>query len=345
MRVLITGGGGFLASAIIERLVARGDEVRSFARCRYPRLDGLGVQQVQGDLADAEAVATAAKGCGLVLHVAARAGYWGPFQEYYRTNVTGTANVLAACRRWGIPKLVYTSTPSVVFNGQDLEGVNESVPYARHFAAAYPHTKALAEQLVLRANGPDLATTALRPHLIWGPGDNHLLPRFLARARAGRLRRVGHRPNRVDAVFIDDAAAAHLLAADRLAPGSVTAGKAYFISQGEPVPLWDLVNRLLELFDLPPVTKGISSRQAYALGAFFETAYKLFRLKGEPPMTRFLALELSRSHWFDLSAARRDLRYEPKVPLEEGLRRVKESYPLCCQASSAERPAARSFPS
>src|SRR5262249_3271763 len=157
------------------------------SRRRYPVLDALGVTQHQGDVADPIAVQRAAAGCDILFHVAAKAGAWGPYREYNRANVVGTENVLAACRKHGVRRLVYASSPSVVFGGRDMEGVNEAVPYPARYEAHYPHTKAIAERLVLAANRPDLATVALRPHLIWGPGDNQLVPRILARARAGRL--------------------------------------------------------------------------------------------------------------------------------------------------------------
>src|SRR5262249_15568037 len=284
--------------------------VRSFSRTDYPELRTLGVDVQQGDLADANAVSAATKGCDIVLHVAARAGIWGPYGDYYRTNVVGTENVLAACRRWGIARLVYTSSPSVIFNGNDMEGVDESVPYPEHFEAHYPATKAEAERLVLKANGADLATVALRPHLIWGPGDPHLVPRILARARAGQLRRIGRANKLVDCLYIDNAVEAHLLAADRLFPCAPVAGTAYFISPGEPVPLWDLINRILDAAGLSPVTHSVPFLVAHAAGWLLEKMHELRSDSREPRMTRFLARELSTAHWFDIRAARRDLGYE-----------------------------------
>lgn len=322
MRALVTGGGGFLGGAIVRKLVARGDSVRSLARGDYPALRDLGVETARGDLADPAAIARATEGCDVVFHVAAKAGVWGPYADYFRVNVEGTRNVIAACRARGVPRLVYTSSPSVVFNGRDMENADESAPYPAYHEAAYPATKAEAERLALSANGPDLAVVALRPHLIWGPGDNHLVPRLLARARAGRLRRIGTVPKLVDSVYIDNAAAAHLLAADRLTPGSPVAGKPYFISQGEPLPVWDLVNRILDAAGLPPVDRSAPSWAAYLAGAACEGVYKVLGIASEPPMTRFLARELATAHWFNIDAARRDLGYEPGVSIEEGLRRL-----------------------
>ncbi|MGH7171911.1 MAG: NAD-dependent epimerase/dehydratase family protein [Gemmataceae bacterium] len=322
MNALVTGGGGFLGAAIVRRLRERGDAVHSFSRRRYPALDVLGVTQHQGDLADAIAVSRAAADCDIVFHVAAKAGVDGRYRDYHRANVLGTANVLTACRHHGIARLVYTSSPSVVFTGCDMAGVEESVPYAAHYEAAYPQTKAIAERMILQASGPLMATVALRPHLIWGPGDNHLIPRILARARAGRLRRIGVESKLIDHVFIDDAANAHLLAADRLVPRSPITGKAYFITQGEALPLWDLVNRILHAAGLGPATRSIPAGLAYAAGGIMEMIYGVFWPCEEPPLTRFVARELATAHWFDIAAARRDLGYEAMVSLDEGLRRL-----------------------
>jgi nucleoside-diphosphate-sugar epimerase len=267
-------------------------------------------------------VTAAAEGCDAVLHVAGKAGVWGRYDDYYATNVTGTVNVLTACRVLGIRRLVYTGTPSVVHTGRDIEGGNESLPYATRFLGPYPETKAAAEKKVLSANGPDFATVALRPHLIWGPGDPHLIPRLLTRARAGKIRRVGDRNVTVDVTYVDNAAAAHVLALDQLDVDSPIAGRPYFITNGEPVDLYGFINRILATAKLPPVEKSVSVRKAKLAGWVLEKVYSLLKLTGEPAMTRFLASQLSTSHWFDISAARRDLGYEPRVSLEEGLKRL-----------------------
>ncbi len=322
MKALVTGGGGFLGMAIVRALRARGATVRSLSRQTYPALQALGVEQISGDLSDAKAVSNAAEGCEVVFHVGAKAGIWGEYSLYHQANVVGTENVIAACRAHGISKLVYTSSPSVVFNGQDMEGVDESLPYPANFKSSYSQTKALAEQRVLAANGPTLSTVALRPHLIWGPGDNHLLPRLIARAKSGQLRRIGAQTKRVDTVYIDNAADAHLLAADALAPNAACAGKAYFISNGEPIGLWEMVNRMLAAAGLPPVTRTVPVPMALALAWCFETVAKVTRSQHEPRLTRFVVSEMSTAHWFNITAARRDLGYEPKVSLDEGLRRL-----------------------
>lgn len=324
MNAVVTGGGGFLGGAVVRLLRQRGDTVRSFTRSAYPWLDELGVEQSLGDLSDPTAVERAVNGCDVVFHVAAKAGVWGRYADYFGTNVAGTRNVLAACKKLGVRRLVYTSTPSVVHAGGDVEGANESLPYPKHFDAYYPQTKALAEREVLAANGSDLATVALRPHLIFGPGDPHLVPRIIESARKGKLKRIGTRPVKVDVTFIDNAAQSQLDAADRLDVGTAPAGKAYFVSNGEPVELWPFVDRILGEANLPPLTKTVSAWKARLAGRVLELVYWLFRLPGEPPMTRFVANQMSTSHWYDISAARRDLGYSPRVSVDDGLKRLGE---------------------
>ena len=313
----------FLGQYITRQLVARGDKVRSLARGNYPFLAQFGVESVQGNIQDAAAVEQACRGVDAVFHVAALAGIWGKWQAYYGNNVLGTRNIIAACRKNDVPRLIYTSSPSVTFAASDQCGIDESTPYPTRWLAHYPQTKALAEQEVLAASGGDLLTCALRPHLIWGPGDQHLIPRLLARARAGQLRRVGDGKNVIDAVFVENAAAAHLLAADRLQPESSVCGKAYFITNGEPVNCWNWINEILTLAGVEPVTKSVSYRAAYAAGAVLEGIWKLTGRTDEPRMTRFLAAQLATSHYFNITAARRDLGYEPAISMAEGMQRLR----------------------
>ncbi len=323
MHALVTGGGGFLGLYIVEQLVARGDTVRVLCRGKYGRLDELGVECLSGDVRDASAVSSACAGVDAVFHVAAVSGIWGPWSHYHGINTVGTENVIAACRTHCVPRLIYTSSPSVIYDGRDHRNANESLPYPSRYLCHYPHTKALAERAVLAANGAGgLATVALRPHLIWGPRDNHLIPRLIGRARAGKLKRVGAGNNLISMSYVENAAHAHLLAADRLGPGSPVAGQAYFINEPEPVNLWGWVNELLALAGMAPVTKSISAGAAYAAGAVLETAYKLLHLPGEPLMTRFLAQQLSGTHSYDVSKATRDFGYQPIVTVSEGLRRL-----------------------
>ena len=322
LTALVTGGGGFLGLAVVEQLLARGDRVRSLARGAYPGLAALGVEVLRGDLRDAQVVGQACAGCDVVFHVAAKAGIWGRYAAFYEPNVRGTQHVLAGCREQGVPRLVYTSSPSVVFDGRSMEGANESVPYPRRHHSHYAATKALAEQAVLAANGTTLRTLALRPHLIWGPRDNHLVPRIVSQGLAGTLRRVGDGTNRVDTTYIDDAARAHLLAADALETNPRVAGRPFFISQGEPTALWEMVDAILAAAGLPPLTGSVPRVVAWSGGALLEAAYAMLGLKGEPRMTRFVARELSTSHWFDITAARTELGYEPAISIQEGLQRL-----------------------
>jgi nucleoside-diphosphate-sugar epimerase len=317
-RVLVTGGGGFLGAAICRQLLARGDQVRSLARGDYPALRALGVEAIRGDAADTEAAERAVSGCDLVIHTAAKAGVWGDEDEYYRANVLATQAILGACRRQGVGRLVFTSSPSVVAGGAPLRGADESTPYPARYLAPYPRTKAIAERAVRAAHGAALRTVSLRPHLILGPGDPHLVPRLIERARKGRLRLLGDGRNLVDVTYVEDAARAHLLAADALRThGSPAGGRVYFLSQGQPVALAELLARILNEAGLPRPQRTIPPAVGYALGAAAEGLYRALPLPGEPPLTRFVAEELATDHYFDISAARRDLGYTPSLSVEE----------------------------
>jgi nucleoside-diphosphate-sugar epimerase len=323
MHALVTGGGGFLGLYIVEQLVARGDTVRVLCRGKYPRLDALGVECVTGDIRDPIAVAGACVGIDTVFHVAAVSGIWGSWAHYHGINTEGTAHVLAGCRRHRVRRLIYTSSPSVIYDGRDHCNADESLPYPTTYLCHYPRSKALAEQAVLKANGiDDLATTALRPHLIWGPRDNHLVPRLIARARSGRLRRVGAGTNLISMSYVENAAAAHVQAADRLEPGSRLAGEAYFINEPEPVLLWKWIDDLLARSGLPPVSQSVSLRVAYTAGALLEALYTAGRVSAEPPMTRFLAQQLGGAHYYSVARARRDFGYTGIVSVAEGMRRL-----------------------
>ena len=326
MKALVTGGGGYLGSAIIRALLARGEEVASLQRGSYPWLARAGVQVFTGDIADRETTIRASEDCDVVYHVAGKTGVWGGYRDYHHTNVTGTECVIEACHANGVPRLVYTSTPSVVFNGKDEAGVNESIAYPASFFNNYQKTKSLAEQIVLAANSGSLATVALRPHLIWGPDDPHLIGRIRERALSGRLRLVKG-DKLVDTTYIDNAALAHIQAADSLDRTGQCAGKVYFISNGEPVRLNEMINNILAAYHIPPVTRTITPGLAYLAGALSESVYSLFRINKEPMLTRFVARQLSCAHWYDISAARNDLGYTPGVSIAEGLRRLNPATP------------------
>ena len=320
MRALVTGGGGFVGGALVRRLVAEGWDVVSLARGDYPWLAELGVGARRGDIADASAVRAAAEGCDAVFHVAAKAGVWGPHEQYHRANVVGTQNVIDACREHGVARFVYTSSPSVVYDGTDQVGLDESTPYPSDYLCAYPETKAIAERAALAANSDTLTTVSLRPHLVWGPGDNHLVPRIIDKGGRGELRRIGSVPCLIDASYIDNVVDAHVAAAAS-APERC-GGKAYFIANDEPIPVSDLIDRILAAGGLPPVQRTVPVGLAYAAGTVLEVVYRLLGRADEPRVTRFVARQLSTAHWFDLSAAKRDLDWTPRVSTAEGLERL-----------------------
>jgi 2-alkyl-3-oxoalkanoate reductase len=363
---LVTGGTGFLGRRIVERLLAAGRGVTVLARKPAPELQDRGVRFISASLDDAKAVAEACCGIETIFHVAAKVGVWGRYEDYFRTNVLGTRALIDGARRYGVQNFVYTSTPSVVYNGRDLAGADESLPLTTECPSAYPLTKAIAEREVLAANSTSLRTIALRPHLIWGVGDPHLVPRVLQRARAGRLRIVGTGTNRVDMVHVENTVDAHLLAEAALqichllndksaAPPNALShllddkpqaaaasessgaidpschpmgdkrlgrrradGRAFFITNSEPVVLWEWINGLLVALGEPPVAKRISLRGASTIGAICEALWHVLPIQSEPPMTRFVAAELAKDHWFDITAARRDLGYVPRISMAEG---------------------------
>jgi len=319
-KVLVTGGGGFLGKAIVKKLVKKNLQVFSFSRQTYPELDALGVRQIPGDLSSADDVRSAFKGIDTVFHVAAKAGIWGSYESYFNVNVRGTVHVIDSCRENGVHRLVYTSSPSVVFGDCDMENADESVPYPDSYLAPYPETKALAEKKVVQASGNGLSTIILRPHLIWGPEDNHLVPKIIKRAK--RLKIIGPHDDLVDTIYVDNAADAHILAAEKLAVRPQLSGNIYFISQDAPISKWKLANEFLAAAGQPPIRGRVSGKTAYAAGWIFEKIYSLFGIQSDPPMTRFAAKELATSHWFDISRAKKDLGYLPRVSTKEGLKRL-----------------------
>lgn len=331
-RILVTGGGGFLGKNLVRRLLDRGEVVRVLARGEYPELAKMGAQCFRGDVSDARAIDAAICGDGgvdSVFHVASKVGYWGRRADYVRTNIGGSKNIVDACVRAGVGKLVYTSTPSVVIGTKGwVENADETRPYPKRHLWDYAATKAQAEALVLAANGTShakgkLETCAIRPHFIFGPGDPQIVPRLLEHAHKGTLVRIGRGMNKVDITYIDNAVSAHILAHDALAKeGSPVGGQAYFIGQEAPVVLWDFIDRILRSFGAPPVKKHIPLGLARVLGTLVEGVYKLLNLSGEPPLTRSVAMIMGTSHYFSHAKAQRDFGYEPKVSTEEGLEKV-----------------------
>ncbi|MEU1144512.1 NAD-dependent epimerase/dehydratase family protein [Streptomyces sp. NPDC005863] len=325
--MLVTGGTGFLGRAICHQLLHAGHEVRSLSRSTVRSLVGLGVEQRTVDLRDAGKVHAAARHCDAVVHCAAKVGTWGTAREFWDINVCGTRHVIDACRAHSISRLVHTSSPSVVFDGSDITGGDESLPYARGHLGSYSQSKQLAEQIVLAANSSDLATTVLRPHLVWGPGDPHLIPALRRHVHGSTITIPGNGENRIDTVHVTDAAVAHRLALQQLTPTSPLAGRPYFITQGSPHTLNETLTALLTaVLGRPARIRHLPRRWAEPLGAGTEFLYRLLRTRSEPPLTRFVAAELVTSHWFDISAARRDLAYAPHPRWDSRLPELAESF-------------------
>jgi nucleoside-diphosphate-sugar epimerase len=249
-----------------------------------------------------------------VFHVAAKADFWGHPDDFYRANVRGTEVLLTASQAQGVGKFIYTSTPSVVFGGRDICGVDESAPYPAWYLGLYPETKAIAEQTVLANNGVNgQATCSLRPHLVYGPRDRHIVPILIERARAGRLTRIGDTDPIVDVTYVVNAAAAHLQACDALTPDSPVAGSAYFISDGEPVYMWDWIDDLLSRLGVAYALQQKPYALAMAAASLMEAAWTLAPLRGAPPLTRFMVANFATSHYYDIAAARRDFGYAPTI--------------------------------
>ncbi len=320
--VLVTGGGGFVGSVIVRQLLENGCKVIVAARKRYRELENLGAIGRRGDIGDSSFVNDLCRNVDTVFHTAAKAGIWGKWEEYERTNVTGTRNILIACKEFGIRRLVYTSTPSVVFSGSDIKDGDETLAYSSRFLCHYPKSKVMAEQLVLRGNSPSLTTCAIRPHLVWGPHDPHLIPRLIERGQSGLLKRVGAGENLVDITYVDNVAHAHILAAEAMGKSSKIGGQAYFIGQERPVNLWEWINDLFRDLGIDPVKSHVPFRAAYLIGIILEGLYRLLARSEEPRMTRFLAEQLARSHYFSHAKAREDFGYKPIISLAEGQKRL-----------------------
>jgi len=321
MRILVTGGGGFLGSSICRQLASLGHQVIAFQRSDANHLVLPGLTVARGDITDRSSLACAAAGCAAIVHTAGKAGVWGDAAVYHQVNVDGTANVIEACRQQGIRWLVHTSSPSIVHAGGDIGGADESLPIADHFTAPYPASKAAAERLVMAANGERLLTVALRPHLIWGPGDPHILPRLAAKARGGSLALPG--PDKlIDTIFVENAALAHVQALQELAGAARCAGKPYFVTNNEPLPQGEIIQRLLAAIGIEVRIRAVPVRAAMTAGAICEFAWRALRLKSEPPVTRFSVEQLATAHWFDTRAAERDFGYRPTITIEQGLLRL-----------------------
>ncbi len=322
MKVLVTGGGGFLGFHIVKQLIERGETVTVIGRHHYPHVARLGATSIVADIRNYASIESHFKETEEVFHTAATADIWGDWQKFYDINFVGTKNVVDACLAHGIKRLIHTSSPSVVFDGKSQKNLDESTPYASKWLAHYPRSKMLAEKYVLEHNSPQLQTVALRPHLIWGPGDPHIFPRLISKAKKGQLAIVGDGQNEVDIIYVENAAKGHLQAAEALKNTGAPAGKTYFLGQSAPVKIWDFITEVLKRENVAAVNKRIPFRFTYALAVILEWTHKLFRIKSEPRMTRFLACQLSQSHYYNHKRAKDDFGYDPKISVEEGLDRI-----------------------
>lgn len=324
MNIFMTGAGGFLGNYIARDLIKAGHQVTNLARGSYPELEKIGINCIRGDICDRDFLIKSMKGHEACFHIASKVGVWGREKDFLKINVDGTKNIIESCRKNNIKYLVYTSSPSVVFGNSDLSGVDESCPYPETYFSHYPKSKAKAEKYVLESNDEHLKVVSLRPHLIFGPGDENLIPRVVEGAKSGRVKIVGSGENLVDITYVENASDAHLLAFDKLINDTeIVAGKAYFIGQG-PIKIWDFINNVLELHQVPKLQKRISFKTAYRIGGLLEKVYSLFGLMDkEPPMTRFIAMQLAKDHYFDHTNAEHDLGWIPKVSINEGLERIR----------------------
>ena len=323
MKIVVTGGMGFIGSSVLTRLLALEHKIVAIGRSANPRNarshPNLSYHCV--DLSQRKIPEEIIRGTDLVFHIAAKAGIGGRYSDYYSANYLSTVQLLETCKEHGVSRFIFTSSPSVVFSQKSISNGNESLPYLNHSAFAYAHTKALAEKHVLLAHKPgSFQSLALRPHLVWGTADPHLLPRVIQRHKAGKLRIVGEGRNRMDLTHVKNVAHAHLLAMQKMIADERFGGKPYFISQDEPVALWGWLNEIFLALQLPPLESKVSFRKAYLAGLLMEKVWKLPFFKGDPPMTRFVASQLAHDHWFSNKEALSDFGYSPILSMEDGLK-------------------------
>ena len=312
LRILVTGGQGFLGGALVRALVSLGfSRVAATARRAAPELEELGVELVAADLSDDAQARAATQDRDVVFHTAAKAGVWGDFADYYNINVKATHSLLQGCKEHKVPYFIHTSSPSVTFQGGPSENETEDADYGHQPLNNYCRTKIESERDVLQTNG-ETRTLALRPHLIYGPGDPHLIPRVFEAAEKGRLVRVGDGLNRVDVTHVKDAVASQLCALARRDRPEIW-GEAYFITSGVPIRLWSWLAHLLQWKGLPGASRSLSLGKAVLLGKGMERLYAALGKRDEPPITHFSALQLGCHHTYSIEKARRLLGYEPTV--------------------------------
>jgi nucleoside-diphosphate-sugar epimerase len=321
VKVLVTGTGSLLLGGIASELVRRGDDVVCLQRRPSTFVGHQNAHQVLADICDVDAVAQAAQGCDAIIHGAARVGIVGSQKEFFDTNVTGTKNILQAAEQHSISRLVFVSTPSVAHTGDSLIGAPAGEAEIGRSRSYYAESKAIAERTVLNARNEHLAVVAIRPHLVWGPGDTQLVGRIVERAASGHLAVIGTGNALVDSTYIDNAISAHIAALDALHIGSACDGKAYVISNGEPRTVNELMRSMCDAAGIPFEPRHVSLAMGIRLGSVIERLWPLMK-SSEPPLTRFVAEQLGTAHWFDQRAVQQDLGWTPQVSLDEGFQRL-----------------------
>ena len=319
MRILLTGASSLIGAGVAEHLSRRGDEVVVLQRRPSEVAARLGLVEHLADITDAPAVAQAAAECDAVIHLAARVGVVGTSGQFYDTNVRGTLAVLEAAQMSGVNRFVFVSSPSVAHAGAAIAGAGAEPADPRSAGSHYSKSKAQAELEVLAADGPGFATIAIRPHLVWGPGDTQLIGRIVARAKSGRLALVGGGHALIDTTYIDNAVEALVAALDRAEDGH---GEAFVVSNGEPRTVAELFERICTAAQVPVPTRTVPTSVAWAGGAVAEALWRVTGRDDDPPMTRFLAAQLGTAHWFDQSRVREVLQWTPRVGLDEGFARL-----------------------
>jgi 2-alkyl-3-oxoalkanoate reductase len=322
VRVLVTGATSLLGGSVARALTARGDDVVCLQRRPLASPAGGSITEVLGDVRDLDVVTRAAEGCDGIVHLAAKVGVVGSWEEYRSINVDGTAALLEAARRAGVGRLVHVSSPSVAHGGEPITGDGAGEPVLGRRRAWYPESKAIAERLVLDTELPGAGVVVVRPHLVWGPGDTQLVGRIVERARTGRLALVGSGSALVDTLYLDNAVDGHLAALDAVAPGAACDRRAYVLTNAEPRPIRELIAGICAAAGVPFEPRTVRPGMARVVGSVVERIWPLLRRDDEPPLTRFLAEQLGTAHWFDPEPARRDLGYVPQVSVDDGLARL-----------------------
>ncbi|MFK8025634.1 MAG: NAD-dependent epimerase/dehydratase family protein [Ilumatobacter sp.] len=323
MRVVVTGASSLIGQATVALLAARGDDVVTFQRHAATDIPD-GIEQCLGDVTDADAVDAVVAGADAVIHLAAKVGVVGDRDAYVAVNVDGTQHVIDAARRHRVAKVVHVSSPSVAHDGSAIVGGAAEPAVLDHGTGWYSETKAIAEEIALRADDRSTGVLAVRPHLVWGPGDTQLVGRIVERAAAGRLALVGGGTALIDTTYIDNAATALVAALDAVHPGAVCAGRAYVIANGEPRPIRELVEGICAAAGVEFSPRDVPLAVARGVGSVIERVWPRLGREDEPPLTRFLADQLGTAHWFDPRPAHRDLGWSPTVSIDEGLVRLTE---------------------